>query len=379
MHDFNQLVESINTTHGHLQASAVHAVNQALTIRNWLVGYYIVEFEQNGEDRATYGNRLIENLAERLGHIKGIDQRSLFRFRLFFLRYPQLTSEIITRITASGILGTVSPVLKDLGKVGTTSPQLNNTPRTNSEVLLVPADKIINRLSYSHIELLLNIEETLKRTFYELESIKGIWSVRELRRQINSMLFERSGLSANPEKLASQIAQRIAPQAPKDIIRNIYAFDFLEIGSKEVVEETNLESALLDHLQQFIMELGNGFCLEARQKRILIGNSYYFVDLVFYHRLLKCHVLVELKLGEFTHADIGQLNTYLNFYKGEICEASDNAPIGILLVAEKDHALVRYATAGMDENLFVQKYMLQLPSEKKLKAYLEKELEILKA
>jgi predicted nuclease of restriction endonuclease-like (RecB) superfamily len=214
----------------------------------------------------------------------------------------------------------------------------------------------------------------LKRTFYELECIKGTWSVRELKRQINSLYFERSGLSQQPEKLAEMVLQKTNPQAPKDIIKNIYAFEFLDISTQSIVEESDLETALLDNLQQFITELGNGFCLESRQKRILIGETYYFIDLVFYHRILKCHILLDLKIGAFEHGDIGQLNTYLNFYKQEIAELNDNPPVGILLVAEKDQALVKYATAGMDENLFIQKYLVQLPDKNQLENYIETEL-----
>ena len=198
--------------------------------------------------------------------------------------------------------------------------------------------------------------------------------MRELKRQINSLYFERSGLSHQPEKLAELVHQKTSPQAPKDIIKNIYAFEFLDISTQSIIEESDLETALLDHLQQFIIELGNGFCLEARQKRILIGETYYFIDLVFYHRILKCHVLLDLKIGAFEHGDIGQLNTYLNFYKQEIAERNDSPPVGILLVAEKDHALVKYATAGMDENLFVQKYRVQLPDKNQLEKYIETEL-----
>jgi len=168
--------------------------------------------------------------------------------------------------------------------------------------------------------------------------------------------------------------EKIKPQQAKDIIKNIYAFEFLDLGIQSIVEESDLETALLNHLQQFIIELGNGFCLEARQKRILIGENYYFIDLVFYHRILKCHILVELKIGAFEHGDIGQLNTYLNFFKEELSEPSDNPPVGILLVAEKDHALVKYATAGMDENLFVQQYLVQLPNQEQLVKYIENEL-----
>jgi len=378
MKDFRELTIAIELLHTHLQTRAVNAVNQALTIRNWLIGYYIVEFELYGEDRAKYGEALVDNLADSLQHIKGIDRRSLFRYRKFYLVYSQIretlthpSEPILGSMTQELInvlkVGTVSPLLPESVKVGTLSPQ-------SGVLLQVPGNKIIEKLSYSHIELILNIEDSLKRTFYEIECIKGTWSVRELKRQINSLYFERSGLSSNPEKLSELVNFSNTPQHPVDIVKNIYAFEFLNLDTKELVEESDLETALLDHLQLFILELGNGFCFEARQKRILIGENYYFVDLVFYHRILKCHVLVDLKIGAFEHGDIGQLNTYLNYFKEEISEESDNHPVGILLVAEKDHALVKYATAGMDQNLFVQQYLIQLPSTDQLKKYLEKEL-----
>lgn len=368
MKKFNELITTISQLHKHLQQSAVNAVNQMLTVRNWLIGYYIVEFEQNGEDRAKYGTALLKSIAENLEHIKGMDERSLRRYRQFYIYYPQL-SDVIR--------GTLTPILKKNKIRGTLPPVLSNAEKvgTQSEKgLFVPGDKILSKLSYSHIEQLLRISDPLKRTFYEIECIKGAWSVRELKRQINSQYFERSGLSTNPEKLSRLIHQENKPLKSTDIIKNIYAFEFLDLPLKEIVEESDLEKALLDNLQQFLLEMGNGFCFEARQKRILIGEKYYFVDLVFYHRILKCHILIELKLGEFEHGDIGQLNTYLNYFKEEICEPEDNQPVGILLVAEKDHALVKYATAGMDENLFVQQYMLQLPDLKILKQHVENEL-----
>lgn len=362
MKDFNQLIKSIELVHSHLQAKAASAVNRALTIRNWLIGYYIVEFEQAGEDRATYGARLLTQMAEKLNYIKGLDERSLRRFRQFYNTYPQV---------GLAIRGTLSPELEHLEVPGAIG-------RQSEDELLVPVEKILSRLSYSHIELLLNIDTPLKRTFYEVESIKGTWSVRELKRQINSLYFERSGLSAKPEKLAELVHQSNNPATPTDIIKNIYAFEFLDLRVKDAVEESDLEAALLAHLQDFIIELGHGFCFEARQKRILIGANYYFIDLLFYHRILKCHVLIELKIGAFEHGDIGQLNTYLNYFKQEISEATDNPPVGILLVAEKDHALVKYATAGMDENLFVKQYLIQLPSTDQLQQYIEKELKELR-
>jgi predicted nuclease of restriction endonuclease-like (RecB) superfamily len=371
MESFNSLVSNIQQLHKQLQQSAVNAVNQMLTIRNWLIGHHIVEFEQNGKDRAEYGKSLLKSIADNLNHIKGLDERSLRRFRLFYLYYPQLADVIRGTVTPELQGGqrwvTVSPVFEQNEKVGSANPQLKSG-------LFVPGDKILSKVSYSHIELLLGMDDPLKRTFYEIECIRGSWSVRELKRQINSLYFERSGLSKNPEKLAKLVQQKAKPQTSTDIIKNIYAFEFLDLPIKEIVEESDLEKALLDKLQQFIVELGYGFCFEARQKRILIGEKYYFIDLVFYHRILKCHVLIDLKIGEFEHGDIGQLNTYLNFYKKEISEKEDNQPVGILLVAEKDQALVKYATAGMDESLFVQKYLLKLPDARMLQQQIEKEL-----
>lgn len=380
MKDFKHLISHIEEIHRQLQAKAANAVNQALTIRNWLIGYFIVEFEQNGSDKAEYGEHLIDNLANHLSQIRGIDRRSLFRFRQFYLLYPGIRQTIPAFLNRSEIVGTLSPLLPGFEIVGSPSPQLNSEsnwgigPIVPDSTLQVPSEKLITRLSYSHIELFLNIEDPLKRTFYEIECIKGTWSVRELKRQINSLYFERSGLSAKPEKLAEWVHQKTSPQAPKDIIKNIYAFDFLDISTQPIIEESDLETALIDHLQSFILELGNGFCLEARQKRILIGETYYFIDLIFYHRILKCHVLVDLKIGAFEHGDIGQLNTYLNYYKQEVIEENDNVPVGVLLVAEKDHALVKYATADMDENLFIQKYLIQLPAKEQLEKYIENEL-----
>jgi len=378
MKNFKTLISTINQLHHELQQSAVYAVNQLLTLRNWLIGYYIVEFEQNGNDRAEYGKSLLKTIASDLNHIKGIDERSLRRFRQFYFFYPQI-SEVFR--------GTVSPEFQHLVKWGTASPEIYQkathtledhetgtlSPQFNSK-LFVPGEKLLSTLSYSHIELLLGINDSTKRTFYEVECIKGTWSVRELKRQIASLYYEHSGLSKNPEKLSKLVRQKTKPQTPNDIIKNIYAFEFLDLPIKEIIEESDLEKALLDNIQQFIIELGYGFCFEARQKRILIGERYFFIDLVFYHRILKCHVIIDLKIGEFEHGDIGQLNTYLNYFRSEICEPQDNHPVGILLVAEKDHALVKYATAGIDENLFVQQYMLRLPEAKVLEKYIEKEL-----
>jgi predicted nuclease of restriction endonuclease-like (RecB) superfamily len=376
MKDFENLLSHIGEIHLKMQVYSSNAVNQALTVRNWMIGFYIVEFELEGQDRAVYGEGLIDQIAQRLSIIKGLDRRSLFKFRTFYLFYPQIGYflkekanpflPMIQEIEGLEKVGTLSPQSEKNLIVGTVSPQF----RTD---LMIPGEKLLSRLSYSHLELLFPIADQMKRTFYEIETIKGIWSVRELKRNINSLLFERSGLSADPSKM-NMVSKGNMPEVPTDIIKNIYAFDFLNLNGQELIEESELEQALINNLQDFILELGHGFCFEARQKRILIGENYYFIDLVFYHRVLKCHVLVELKIGSFEHGDLGQLNTYVNFFKQEMSEPNDNPPIGILLVAEKDHALVKYATGGMDQNLFIQQYLIKLPSKEKFENYLISEL-----
>ncbi len=358
MDNFNLLINSIRNIHNSLYKNAVNSVNISLTFRNWLIGYYIVEYEQEGKDRAQYGAKLLENIALKLKEIRGLDVRSLRNFRRFYKFYPQIGFYLKR--------GSVTTELMEVVPKRTLAKYDDET--------LQRGDLILHKLSYTHIEQLLRIDDDLKRAFYEIECIKGTWSVRELKRQINSLYYERSGLSKQPEKLSEINLQKAEHFKTHDFVKNIYAFEFLDMNLKDIVEETDLEKALLDNLHEFILELGTGFCFEARQKRILIGEKYYFIDLVFYHRILKCHVLIDLKIGEFEHGDIGQLNTYLNYFKQNICEKNDNLPVGILLVAEKDTTLVKYATGGMDKNIFVQKYLIKLPSENKLKLYIENEL-----
>lgn len=368
------LTENVIKIHKSLHSSAVKAINRLLTMRNWLIGYYIVEYEQNGDDKAKYGDKVLYRLAEelKLNSLSNSNERELRRYRSFYQTYPQIGEIIGDFISADIKRGTLSPELISLPIRESLSPEFQkNIPRT-------PPEKLFNRLSFSHFIELMTLSDPLKRTFYELECIKGNWSVRELKRQINSLYFERSGLSKKPEKLSEIIQNKIEPIEPRDIIKNIYAFEFLGLPIKDVVEETDFEKALLQHLQEFLIELGHGFCFEARQKRILIGDEYYFIDLVFYHRILKCHILVDLKVEEFKHSNAGQLNTYLNYYKDVIVQPSDNPPVGILLVTDKNKALAQYATAGMNENLFVQKYLLELPSKQQLENYIVNELPNLK-
>ena len=374
----DSLIRQIGEIDKSLKANANKAVNQLLTLRNWLIGFYIVEYEQNGEDRAKYGERLLETIAKKLNR-KGLSYRNLKLFRKFYLIFPEIGQTLSALINGSDVnfqsLGnnraigqTVSALLKNNADL----EQKNISDFADEKTKL--AVNVLTRLSFSHIVLLLSVDDELKRSFYAIEAIKGVWSVRELKRQINSLLFERSGLSKKQDLLMKQIQESVIPENRDMLVKDVYTFEFLDLPVANAVEESDLESALIEHLRDFILELGNGFCLEARQKRVLIGDEYFFIDLVFYHRILKCHILIDLKVEEFNHTNVSQLNAYLNYYKKEIMQPDDNEPIGILMVTNKNDALVEFALAGLDENIFVSKYLLQIPGKKKLQEFLLKEI-----
>ena len=355
----DRLIESISRTHRYFTAQAGKAVNIALTLRNWTIGCFIQEYEQYGADRAKYGEQLLARLAQALA-LKGMErvsERELRRFRHFYRTYPQirqsLTPELHQAIPASNAI------------------RESATPESASPT---PAGDLLEKLSFTHLAELIQIEDSGKRAFYEAESIRGVWSVRELKRQIASLYYERSELSTDKARLAARTQESAVPPAPTFPIRDPYVFEFLGLKPQEVMGESQLEDQLLDHLQTFLLELGHGFCFEAQQKRILIGESHGFIDLVFYHRILKCHVLVELKLQAFSHEAAGQLNTYVTWYARHMMSEGDNPPIGILLCTQKDHALAEYALAGMDNQLFVSRYQLELPSREVLQRFLEQQL-----
>lgn len=308
---FNQLLNSIQQINTSIKESAVKAINKHLTIHNWLIGFYIVEFEQNGEERAKYGENLLENLAKSLNE-RGLSVRNLKLFKQFYLTYPQIIQ--ILSEQSSFWLSEKGQTLFALSENKKNAIMQTLSAQSESK-LQVPPEKLIAKLSFSHLTLLLPIKDNLVRTFYEVECMKGGWSVRELKRQIESMYFERSGLSKDKETLSKLINENNLPSKPVDIVKDIYTFEFLGLPNKYITQESDLEQALLDSFSEFVLELGVGFCLEARQKRILIGDEYYFIDLVFYHKILKCNVLIELKTKAFKHHNAAQLNTYLNYSK----------------------------------------------------------------
>jgi len=354
--DFPALVTAIRQLHEHLSAQAGRAVNISLTMRNWMIGLYIAEYELRGADRAAYGENLLAALAERLKRLRisNCSRRQLYKYLRFYRLYPRIVRTLSPQLTA--LLPTK---VSDIEKVGTLSPQFR-----------IPPERLIQGLSYSHIELIVDLDDELKRAFYEVECLRGNWAVRELKRQIGSLYYERSGLSTDRKKLADLIRLGAEVVEPRLAVRDPYVFEFLGIKPREVMGESALEDSLLDRLQDFLLELGHGFCFEARQKRILIGDTHGFVDLVFYHRILKCHVLLELKLARFSHEHLGQLNTYVSWYRKNMMNAGDNPPVGILLCTHKDRALVEYALAGMDNNLFVSKYKLELPSAEEMRQFI---------
>ena len=318
------LVEQISDAYTQGQVRAVQAVNSHVAQTYWQVGRQIVEFEQGGKSKAEYGKALISNLARDLGlrHGKGFSRSNLIRIRQFYLAYPK----------------------------GATLSHL---------------------LSWSHIVELLKIDDPLERSFYEQQTVHERWAVRELKRQKASSLFLRLAASKDKAGILQLAAQGQIVEQPADLLREPYVFEFLKIPEPYQISETQLETILCDHLQPFLLELGKGFTFVGRQYRVTINNSHYKVDLVFYHRILRCFVLIDLKLGDVQHHDIGQMNLYLGYFANEENGEGDNPPIGIILSRQKDELLVEYATYGMNSQLFVQKYQLYLPDREALRRELE--------
>ena len=370
IHSFNDLASIVQTTHDAAQSSAIKAINRMQTMRNWLIGYYIVEFEQHGKDRAEYGAQLLKKLEERVNR-KGLNVTLFQISRNFYNLYPQMEGLFIPNeiySTLSNKSGSRIPLMDK-----SADAQSNTNCATVSHNFQTPPEMIVSRLSFSHIREIMSVDDPLARYFYEQECIKCTWSVRELRRQISTNLYFRAGISANPEKMLSLPSVQGHDSAALQI-RQPFTFEFLGLKAQEIVDEHDLEDALISHLQEFILELGKGFCFEARQKRIIIDDEYYYPDLVFYNRILHCGVIIELKNEEFSHENLGQLNAYVSYYKENEMQLGDNPPVGILLCTRKGKKMVEYALAGMDNQLFVSTYMLQLPDRKTLEDFLLKQL-----
>ena len=366
---FNQLIENVYNAHYALQTKAQQSVNRFLTVRNWLTGYYIVEYEQKGNDRAKYGENLLEEISKSLKNrgLKGFSARSLYDYRTFYSTYTQISQTLSAKLQ--------SPEYKELIYFREENSPIRQTLSAELENdLILDSELLLSHLSFSHFLELVKVINPLERLFYEVETIKNNWSIRELKRAIHTSLALRTTLSLNKEAVIAKI-KNLKPLSNAEIIRNPYVLEFLDLEEKSEYSENDLENSILNHIQRFLVEMGKGFCFESRQKRITFENNHYYIDLVFYHRFLKSSVLVELKLNEYHYSDGAQMALYLNYYKEHEMSEGDNPPIGIILCADKNDTLVKYTTPGMDEQLFVSKYMLNLPDKKQLENILRKELE----
>ena len=326
---YQHLLRKISEVYTSGQIRATQAVNAHITETYWQVGRDIVEFEQGGSTRAEYGKRLVATLARdlTLRHGRGFSRSNVMMMRAFYLAFP---------------------------KVQTLSGQL----------------------SWSHYVELLSIDDGLERGFYEKQAIAEKWSVKELQRQKRTSLFLRLAAGKDRESILtlSRVGQIVTQ--PAELVRDPYVFEFLKIPEPSQLTETELESLLCDHLQPFLLELGKGFTFVGRQYRITLSNTHYRVDLVFYHRILRCFVLLDLKMDKVEHHDIGQMNMYLGYFATEENTEGDNPPIGIILSRHKDELLVEYATYQMNSQLFVQKYQLYLPDREELRRELELTLQL---
>lgn len=363
--DYGLLIEGIGDLLEQSRRQAVRTVNSLLTVTYWEIGRRIVEFEQGGEARADYGKELMVRLASDLTakHGRGFGKSNLFQMRAFYLGWEifQTPSGILEAQAKSGLNSGTSPG----GIFQTPSGESGSAlvvPGTNA----VPSS-VVFPLSWSHYVRLTSVENPNARAFYEAEAIRGGWSVRQLDRQISTQFYERTAGSVDPEALLAR-AHEAKPEdtvSLREEIRDPYLLEFLNL--KDEYSESDLEEAIINHLEWFLLELGAGFTFVARQKRIRIGNEWYRVDLLLFHRRLRCLVVIDLKIGKFTHADAGQMNLYLNYAREHLMEPGENEPVGLILCSAKDDAVVHYAMGGIKANVFATRYMTDLPDEETLR------------
>lgn len=366
--NYTHLLGQIERAQTTAQSAVARSANQFLTMRNWLIGAWIIEFEQNGEDRAAYGVELFERMAADLLQrgLRGFSVRNLKNFRQIALIYPSIP---IRQTLSAEFSDAIEPT--HLGFPSLAARQAATPPLEWQDAPYY--SRLFATLSWSHLLELTRIDDPLKRAFYELEAVKSGWSMRELKRQIDSMLYERTGLSRDKDAVLALANQGRLIDSAATMLRDPYILEFLGLAERPHYSESDLEAALITHLKEFLLELGRDFCFVSQQFRITVANRHHHLDLLFYHRGLRCLVAIDLKLGAFRHEDAGQMNFYLNYLRENEAHAEENPPVGILLCADKDSEEVHYATAGMDQLLFVSRYLVALPSEDRLKQWLHEE------
>lgn len=365
---FDQLIELFQKTHNDLQAQAARSVDIALVVRNWLFGWYIVEFEQGGSGRAElYGKELINRLSNKLNYlgIKGISPTNLRKFREFYLAYAKIQQTLSVKSLGDDTGAGVS--------AGMTVPD-NSIPLVinHPDIAQVLSEQLARSFSlgWSHYVTLMTINNEGERKFYEIEAIENSWSVRELKRQIEASLYERLALSRDKDKVKELSEKGQLIGSADDIIKNPYILEFLNLKEYTAYSEHELESAIIDKLEHFLLELGKGFLFEARQKRFTFDDDHFYVDLVFYNRLLRCYVLIDLKRDKLTHQDLGQMQMYVNYFDRYVKTDDETPTIGIVLCHRKHDALVEL-TLPEDSNIYASRYQLYLPSKEELRKQVE--------
>jgi predicted nuclease of restriction endonuclease-like (RecB) superfamily len=370
MSKFEDLANTFQATQEALQKHATRAVDSALVVRNWLFGWYLVAFENAAAGRSElYGKELINKLSNRLKAMgmKGISPTNLRKFREFFQAYPEI--QRAASVTSLSELGSASFL-----QTSNPSQEIQQTASVESSQTLqqVAFKQIASSLplGWSHYGELLTIDSAEERRFYEIETAANQWSVRELQRQIATSLFERLALSRDKEEIRRLATEGQIVEKAADLIKNPLVLEFLGLEDRPHYSEDELESAIIDQLESFLLELGKGFLFEARQKRFTFDNDHFRVDLVFFNRLLRCYVLIDLKRDKLTHQDLGQMQMYVNYFDRHVKLPDELPTIGILLCHRKNDALVEL-TLPQDTNIFASKYQLYLPSKEELKARLE--------
>ena len=364
-----------------MQQRAARSVDTSLVIRNWLFGWYIVEFEQGGSDRAEYGANLLKKIAAQLT-IKGCSERSLALCCKFYITYSGILQALPAKSESRQ---------NEFQKIGQTLPdqsfrEQSELPEIQQALPVISFDtiaiapKMLQELSaklagyfslgWTHYVALLTISNTDERRFYEIEARENSWGARELERQIAASLYERLALSRDKEGIRQLSEKGLIIEKPADVIKSPFVLEFLDLEEKSTYSEHALETAIIDHLEHFLLELGKGFLFEARQKRFTFDNDHFYVDLVFYNRLLRCYVLIDLKRDKLTHQDLGQMQMYVNYFDRYVKTEDELPTIGILLCHRKHDALVEL-TLPKDSNIFASKYQLYLPSKEELKRQLE--------
>jgi predicted nuclease of restriction endonuclease-like (RecB) superfamily len=390
------------------RSSVARSVNTTQVVANWLIGQAIVEEEQAGRSRAAYGQGLLQGLSSRLVRDfgRGWSVRQLEYVRSFYLEYGQLLEGAKTNAARSILGRTKIPNAVRAGLSGVpASGEILHAPRVKSSGQPVGSETglavrgewnlthicdaarqkswrpgmLHPNLSWTHYRTLLRVEQGEARSFYEIEAIKCNWSARELERQINSLLYERLAMSKDKKGLLRLAAKGHEVQTPADVFKDPVVMEFLGLPASPKLVESDLEQALIDNLQAFLLELGKGFAFVSRQERITLDGDHFYIDLVFYHTFLKCFILLDLKVGKLTHQDLGQLQLYVNYYDRERLSPGDNPTLGLILCTDKNDAVVRYTLAeDQAGKIFASRYKLHVPSVAELKAEIRRELKMLR-